>query len=113
MHSVILDNLAARIRPAGLCLILLQADGTILYRDPSAPAFFNRYALALMEKSEPNPLRKLLSGLNAGSPITKSSVLPGVVLPLITGPGAEVDPPLLPVVLGLVRPGPISPAPRV
>ena len=31
--AAVLDNLAARFRPGGLCLLMLGADGTLLYSD--------------------------------------------------------------------------------
>jgi len=47
--STVLDNLATRFRPGGVFMVLARPDGTILYHDAAAEAFFQRYALPLLQ----------------------------------------------------------------
>ena len=42
--ATVLDNLAARFRPGGLCLAMLNPDGTLAYSDSAASLFFQRFA---------------------------------------------------------------------
>src|SRR6266576_2206573 len=44
----VLDNLAARFRPSGLCLLMLNADGTVAFHDSSAGLFIQRQARLLL-----------------------------------------------------------------
>src|SRR5689334_4571742 len=39
LSQATLDNLAARFRPGGLCLVLLNPDGTVAYHDAAAQTF--------------------------------------------------------------------------
>ena len=44
----VLEKLAVRFRPSGLCLMAMQRDGTLAYSDPVAGAFFARYVMPLV-----------------------------------------------------------------
>ena len=44
----VLEKLAMRFRPSGVCLMAMQSDGTLAYSDPVAGAFFARYATPLV-----------------------------------------------------------------
>ena len=46
--ATVLEKLAARFRPGGLCLMALRQDGTVVYSDPVAGAFFAKYAAPLV-----------------------------------------------------------------
>ena len=39
----VMDNLAARFRPGGLCLLVLNPDGSLAYHDSTAGLFFQRF----------------------------------------------------------------------
>lgn len=43
-----IESLASRYRSAGLCLLVLDESGRIVYFDGQAPTFFQRYALPLI-----------------------------------------------------------------
>ncbi len=47
-----LDSLATRFRETGLCLAVLNADGTLNYSDKQATTFFQRFAIPLLNYSE-------------------------------------------------------------
>src|SRR3990170_2999831 len=48
----VLENLAARFRPAGLFLLMLRPDGSVAYHDPAAGTFFTRYILPMLQYPE-------------------------------------------------------------
>src|SRR5947207_15774136 len=77
-----LENLAARFRPSGLLLALLQTDGTIQYHDRSACPFFERYVLPLLNyrQNAGDPLRGRIEPLSPASPISVRDDLPGLTL---------------------------------
>ena len=77
-----LENLAARYRPGGLCLILLRPDGTVAWHDASALPFFQKFVVALAnspESGKPN-LGERFSGISSTSPVTVWDVLPGIAI---------------------------------
>src|SRR3954466_222010 len=77
----VLDNLAARFRPSGLCLLMLKTDGTVAYHDASAGLFFQRFALPMVQYPEPaNLLAERCKNLTVDSPVEVWNILPGVVL---------------------------------
>src|SRR5687768_4980389 len=53
----VLDNLAARFRPSGLCLLMLAPDGSLVYHDGGAGLFFQRFAIPMIQY--PSPSAKL------------------------------------------------------
>ena len=73
-----LEKVAARFRPAGLCLLLIAPDGTIAYADPVAGAFFARYAVPLIRQN--SILAEKLRRLPADAPAVAFDSLPGIVL---------------------------------
>jgi putative nucleotidyltransferase with HDIG domain len=83
----ILDALAARVRPAGLFLLAMSPDGTILYHDTTAEPFFIRYALPLLKrlKETDSPVRQAVRSLSPAS--VPDSAVPG--LSIVTIPCME------------------------
>ncbi|HEV7300392.1 MAG TPA: HD domain-containing phosphohydrolase [Tepidisphaeraceae bacterium] len=80
-HAV-LENLAARFRPAGLFLLMLRPDGSVAYHDGSAGTFFTRYVLPMLQYPEraDTGLRGQAQQLNASSTVGIWDALPGVLL---------------------------------
>jgi len=76
-HSV-LEKIAARFRPAGVCLLMAGADGSISYADPVAGAFFARYVVPLVKGSA--VLAEKLRRLPVDAPVVAFDSLPGIVL---------------------------------
>ncbi len=77
----VLENLAARFRPGGLCLVLLRNDGTIAYQDTASNLFYQRYALPMIQYPDAvSGLTERIAALTSNSPIEVWNVLPGVVL---------------------------------
>jgi len=77
----VLENLAARFRPGGLCLVVLRPDGAVAYQDPGANLFFQRYALPLIQYPEPaSGLTEKVTSMTTKSPVEIWNILPGVVL---------------------------------
>src|SRR5580692_10283628 len=78
----VVENLAARMRPAGLCLLMVRADGTISYHDSAASTFFLRYVVPLIRNPQPSEqgLRDKLAEVTAGSAPVVWNTLPGVVV---------------------------------
>src|SRR5687767_2641161 len=77
----VLDNLAARFRPGGLCLGLLSPDGARLYHDPSAGPFFQRFAIPMVQYPDASAaLADKIAGMTANSTVEAWNALPGVVL---------------------------------
>jgi len=78
----VLENLAARFRPAGLFLLMLRPDGSVAYHDPAAGTFFSRYVLPMLQY--PEQTETGLGGkaqiLNASSAVSIWDALPGVLL---------------------------------
>jgi HD-GYP domain-containing protein (c-di-GMP phosphodiesterase class II) len=77
----VLDNLAARFRPGGLCLMMLNPDGVLSYFDNQAGLFFQRYAVPMVQY--PDPAVKLadkVSAMTVQSTVEVWNNLPGVVL---------------------------------
>lgn len=79
--TTVLENLAARLRPSGVCLVLLRPDGTVAWHDSAASLFFQRFALPILEYPEPGcGLREKLESMTAASTVDVWNVLPGVIL---------------------------------
>jgi HD-GYP domain-containing protein (c-di-GMP phosphodiesterase class II) len=77
----VLENLAARFRPSGLCLLLLNPDGSLAYHDTASGLFFQRFVVPTIQY--PDPAAKLaekVAGMSATSTVEVWNVLPGVVL---------------------------------
>ena len=77
----VLDNLAARFRPGGLCLMMLAADGTLTYHDGGAGLFFQRFAIPMIQY--PSPSAKLVekvAAMSVNSSVEVWNTLPGVVV---------------------------------
>ena len=80
--AVMLDNLAARFRSCGLFVVLIQSNGSIVYHDPQAAMFFQRYVLPLLQYGDPTEpdFREKLRKVDADSPVAVWNNLPGVIL---------------------------------
>jgi HD-GYP domain-containing protein (c-di-GMP phosphodiesterase class II) len=78
----VLENLAARCRPGGLCLMLLRPDGSVSYHDTVAGTFFQRFVVPLIQYPDPvdKDFRDRLFALNASSPVTILNQLHGIVV---------------------------------
>src|SRR5256885_401684 len=77
----VLDNLAARLRPNGVCLVMLRADGTVAWHDANASLFFQRFALPMLQYPDANcGLRENVQSLTAASAISVWNLLPGIVV---------------------------------
>src|SRR3954451_25367639 len=78
----LLENLSARIRPSGLCLMLLGADGNVLYHDAAAGSFFQRFALPVLQHPDRMEigLRDHFNSQGANAPVTFWNALPGLAI---------------------------------
>lgn len=47
--ATVLENLAARFRPGGLSLFMLDPDGTLAWHDPGSETFFQRYLVPALQ----------------------------------------------------------------
>jgi HD-GYP domain-containing protein (c-di-GMP phosphodiesterase class II) len=80
ISAAALDNLAARFRPGGLCLMLLRTDGTILYHDTAASTFYQRYLLPQLraENATDAALADKVRLTNAASGVCVWNMIPGI-----------------------------------
>jgi HD-GYP domain-containing protein (c-di-GMP phosphodiesterase class II) len=79
-HSV-LEKIASRFRPAGVCLFMAGPDGSIVYSDPVAGAFYARYVAPQVKQS--GVLAEKLRRLPVDAPAVAFDSLPGIVLAAI------------------------------
>ncbi|MGA2581736.1 MAG: HD-GYP domain-containing protein [Tepidisphaeraceae bacterium] len=79
--AAVLDSLAARFRPNGLFVALLRPDGSVVWHDPQAGMFFQRFVLPLLQYGDPADGNAKLNicGVAPGS-IAVNADLPGVLL---------------------------------
>ena len=81
LPTAVLDNLSARFRPSGLCLLMLDPNGAVVYHDSSIGLFFQRFALPMVQYPEPaDLLAQRVRSLNINSTVEVWNILPGVVL---------------------------------
>src|SRR5688572_16604884 len=77
----VLDNLAARFRPGGLCLLMLAPDGSLAYHDANAGLFFQRYAVPMIQYPSPSAkLAEKVAAMSVNSAVEVWNTLPGVVV---------------------------------
>jgi putative nucleotidyltransferase with HDIG domain len=78
----LLETLAARFRPGGLCLMLLRTDGTVVWHDTAAEVLFQKYVIAQLsaDNTSGSDLKESLHSVTATSPVTVWSKLPGIAL---------------------------------
>src|SRR5689334_1171073 len=77
----VLDNLSARFRPGGLCLMMLNPDGTLSYFDNQAGLFFQRFGVPMVQYPDAAvKLAEQVSAMTAQSTVEVWSNLPGVVV---------------------------------
>src|SRR5437016_12856823 len=76
------DSLSARMRSNGFFLMLLAADGTLIYHDPAASVFFRRFILPLLQYSDPaaDTIRAKAVALAYNSSQTTLGEMPGATL---------------------------------
>src|SRR5688572_16369917 len=75
----VLDNLAARFRPGGLCLLMLAPDGSLAYHDANAGLFFQRYAVPMIQYPSPSAkLAEKVAAMSVNSAVEVWNTLPGV-----------------------------------
>src|SRR5580658_1299188 len=81
--GLVLDNLAARFRPGGLFVVLIDSSGTVGYSDAATGQFFHRYALPLLQRGitgTESDFAQWLKKLGTDSTITVYDRLPGIIL---------------------------------
>jgi putative nucleotidyltransferase with HDIG domain len=80
--SNVLENLATRVRPAGLCLFLVRPTGEVIYHDSAASTFFLRYVVPMIQYPQPTEhgLREKIAEVTASSPAAVWNSLPGIVV---------------------------------
>jgi putative nucleotidyltransferase with HDIG domain len=77
----VLDNLATRFRPGGLCLLMLNVDGTLAYCDTTAGLFFQRFAMPMIQYPDASvKLTEKVAGMTITSSVEIWNTLPGVAL---------------------------------
>ena len=77
----VLDNLAARFRPGGLCLLMLAPDASLVYHDDNAGLFFQRFAIPMIQYPSPSAkLAEKVGAMNVNSTVEVWNTLPGVVV---------------------------------
>jgi putative nucleotidyltransferase with HDIG domain len=77
----VLDNLAARFRPGGLCLLMLNADGSLAYHDAGAQVFFQRFCVPMVQYPDPAAgLAAKVAGMSINSTVEVWNALPGVTM---------------------------------
>jgi HD-GYP domain-containing protein (c-di-GMP phosphodiesterase class II) len=78
----VLEGLANRFRPGGLCLMLLRPDGRVAWCDSAAAPFFQRYFVPLVKEPEPGrpTLAEKFAGVTANSPVMLWDHLPGIAM---------------------------------
>src|SRR5579862_1440725 len=82
VSTTVLENLAARFRPGGMFLVLMRPDGTIVWSDPLAGLFFQRYVLPLLQYDEPDSdfgIREKIEKLATGAAVIVWDALPGII----------------------------------
>lgn len=84
VSTAALDNLATRMRQGGAFLMLVRADGEIVYHDPSPGAFFLKFVLpAVRAMGASDSLKATIAKLTASTPIAVSHDVPGIVTAII------------------------------
>src|SRR5947208_9831292 len=79
--AAVLDNLAARFRPGGLCLLMLNCDGSLAYSDSAAGLFFQRFAIPMIQYPDPSAgLAERVAAMNPQSAVEVWSAMAGVLL---------------------------------
>lgn len=75
-----LKRLAARLRPSGLYLVGLRADGNISFHDDDSGLFFQRYVLPVLQWQElvNHDFRQHVTTIKATSDVAIWDVIPGV-----------------------------------
>lgn len=80
--SSILDGMSALVRSGGACVLWVNPDGSLGYRDAEAGAFFQRYVVPSLEQPEMagEALRAAVSAIKSNTRVQTWSLLPGVLI---------------------------------
>lgn len=78
----VLENLAMRMRPGGLCLMMLRPDGKLAFGDASSGMFFVRYVMPLLQYGDESrqAMRERIEKLSTGAGTAIWQIMPGVIL---------------------------------
>lgn len=78
----VLENLAMRMRPGGLCLMMLRPDGRLVYHDPAAGLFFQRYVMPLLQYGDgtQESMCRRVEKLSSGAGTAIWEIVPGVIM---------------------------------
>ena len=83
ISPAVLDTLALRFRSSGLFTLLFQhKTGCVVHHDASAPTFFQRFVLPMLQPSDPGHamLCDRMRAISAGSGVAVWDCLPGVTV---------------------------------
>jgi HD-GYP domain-containing protein (c-di-GMP phosphodiesterase class II) len=82
IQQAVLQNLAARLRPGGLFLVMLRPDGSLAFSDPSAVMFFQRYVLPGLNQKDATGgvLSAKISAMTAETGVQVWQFVPGVAI---------------------------------
>jgi putative nucleotidyltransferase with HDIG domain len=80
--TAVLENLAARFRPGGLCLILLRPDGSVAWFDAAAVPFFHKYLIPVLSRRDASlpGMTEKLAAMSANSPVSVWDAIPGIAI---------------------------------
>lgn len=78
LSAALVERLADRLRPSGLCLLVLSPEGLVAYADPLAGAFFARYAAPLVRADA--VLAEKARRISPDTPVAVFESLPGLVI---------------------------------
>src|SRR3954471_4074533 len=79
-----MEILSARLRPAGLYLLMQRADDSIACFDGAADIFFNRYVRPMLESREAEGLRANAGARSSDSKIQICTELPGLTVAMFS-----------------------------
>lgn len=74
----ILSDLAGRFRPAGAYLMLWETDGTLVWHDADAPAFFEHYVLPQVR--DPHARQIMHNWADSSAAVSVVDAIPGILL---------------------------------
>jgi HD-GYP domain-containing protein (c-di-GMP phosphodiesterase class II) len=82
LPAKILENLAARFRPAGVCLLAYGPDGEVAWHDQNAAPLFRQYVLPMLSESRSGAAAIIAPAQGAASdgPLSISHMIPGILL---------------------------------
>lgn len=78
IQQTALQNVAARLRPGGLFLVMLRPDGSVAFSDSSGGMFFQRYVLPGLNQKD--ALARNMATMTADSAVTVWQLVPGIAM---------------------------------